>query len=377
MAAPTGIAAPLCAMETPRDAPDAPAGAGCDPALLPFLQAADGQADGLLADLLSSRVGPTVREAVRRALSAWQGDGAVGQDLEDISSDAMMRVLRALRDLRADAEREPIQNLEAYAARVASHACHEYFRRRSPQRTRLRNRVWYLLSRDPTLTLDRTPTGGWRSGLAAAGDGRGRIRPRPTTGDRRLRDLVCALLVRHGRALELNELVDLVARELGIRDLPGDGSAGGAAADVDSLPDRGARPPLDTLERLEYLARLWTEIRGLPLRQRTALLLNLRDAAGGDALDLLPLTGTASLREIAGALDMDAEDLARLWPALPLDDRHIAERLGVSRQQVINLRKAARARLGRRLSVFATMGGPAGNTTRVYDSAREKASLDT
>jgi hypothetical protein len=45
---------------------------------------------------------------------------------------------------------------------------------------------------------------------------------------------------------------------------------------------------------------------------------------------------------------MTADDLAGLWHELPLDDRRIAERLAVTRQQVINLRKAARARLARR-----------------------------
>jgi len=34
---------------------------------------------------------------------------------------------------------------------------------------------------------------------------------------------------------------------------------------------------------------------------------------------------------------------------LPLEDAAIAERLGLTRQQVINLRKSARARLARRM----------------------------
>jgi hypothetical protein len=46
---------------------------------------------------------------------------------------------------------------------------------------------------------------------------------------------------------------------------------------------------------------------------------------------------------------MPAEELARMWNDLPIDDMRIATRLGIKRQQVINLRKAARARLARRL----------------------------
>jgi len=69
-----------------------------------------------------------------------------------------------------------------------------------------------------------------------------------------------------------------------------------------------------------------------------------------DALSVFLTTGTASLRAVAATLDMDLGDVARLWAALPLPDNAIAARLGATRQQVINLRKAARARLSRRMA---------------------------
>ena len=65
---------------------------------------------------------------------------------------------------------------------------------------------------------------------------------------------------------------------------------------------------------------------------------------------LLPLTGIASIRQIAEAVAIPAEEFARLWNDLPLDDAALALRLGVTRQQVINLRKSARARLARRMT---------------------------
>ena len=83
----------------------------------------------------------------------------------------------------------------------------------------------------------------------------------------------------------------------------------------------------------------------LPLRQRQALLLHL----GDDALSVFVTTGTASLRAIATALEMDVAVLAGLWAALPLPDNAIADRLGATRQQVINLRMSARKRLINRL----------------------------
>jgi hypothetical protein len=76
------------------------------------------------------------------------------------------------------------------------------------------------------------------------------------------------------------------------------------------------------------------------------LLLNLT----GDAISLFLMTGTASLRALAAGLEMSAEALASLWNDLPLSDNEVASRLSCTRQQVINLRMAARKRLANRLA---------------------------
>ena len=98
-----------------------------------------------------------------------------------------------------------------------------------------------------------------------------------------------------------------------------------------------------------YLEKLWKEIKELPQRQRAAVLLNLKDAQGNSMIEMFPITGVASLREISAALEMGAREFAALWNDLPIDDNSIANRLGLTRQQVINLRKSARDRLARRM----------------------------
>lgn len=113
------------------------------------------------------------------------------------------------------------------------------------------------------------------------------------------------------------------------------------------LPDP-APDAATALERRTDLVRLWEEIRQLPSRQAAALILNLRDGQGRNAVALLPLTGIATMRDIARTLDMPAERFAEIWNRLPLEDAAIAESLGITRQQVINLRKSARERLARR-----------------------------
>jgi DNA-directed RNA polymerase specialized sigma24 family protein len=116
------------------------------------------------------------------------------------------------------------------------------------------------------------------------------------------------------------------------------------------LPDP-APDAASALQQRGHIALLWEEIRRLPARQAAALLLNLRDAQRGNALMLLPLLGIASMREIARTLGMSAEDLAAIWNRLPFEDAEIAGLLGVTRQQVINLRKSARERLARRMRI--------------------------
>jgi DNA-directed RNA polymerase specialized sigma24 family protein len=125
-------------------------------------------------------------------------------------------------------------------------------------------------------------------------------------------------------------------------------AAGSRGDPLDHLPDPRADAAMD-FDLRTRLRRLWSEIRQLPPRQCAALILNLRDEQGKGAVVLLPLTGTASMRQIAAVLEMPAARFAQLWNRLPLDDAAIGEMLGATRQQVINLRKAARARLARRM----------------------------
>ena len=100
---------------------------------------------------------------------------------------------------------------------------------------------------------------------------------------------------------------------------------------------------------VERLERLWKEICQLPLEQRSALLLNLRDPQESSMITLLSDIGIATVREVASVLTLPLEGFAGLWNDLPLDDSTIAQHLQVTRQQVINFRVSARRRLSRRM----------------------------
>jgi hypothetical protein len=174
-------------------------------------------------------------------------------------------------------------------------------------------------------------------GLNTAGLARSRTESEAILG------LLESIFHRAGAPIELDDLVDL-ALMLG---KPGDQKPAGSAA-VSGLTDRGSSM-VTILEQRIYLGRLWTEIGDLPVRQRHALLLNLRDEQGRDLTTLLVNARIVTLSEVARVLGISNEEVAGLWSRLPLDDAMIAGRLGIDRQQVINLRTSARRRLLRRI----------------------------
>lgn len=106
-------------------------------------------------------------------------------------------------------------------------------------------------------------------------------------------------------------------------------------------PDDVSATVLCALSAEHLRAQLWQVIHQLPPLQRAALLLGMEQ----DELLLLQIKQT----EVAKALGIPLPELFAVWRGLPLPDREIARRLGVA--NVSNLRKCARERIARHLSV--------------------------
>jgi hypothetical protein len=167
----------------------------------------------------------------------------------------------------------------------------------------------------------------------------------------KLNELVAAILDAAGGPVYFDDLVHAAATLLQIRDDPPASTEEALESGEGHQFASGEDLAWQTEKRF-FLRRLWEEVGELPLPQRRALLLNLREEDGGGCLALFQATGVATIRQMAEVLDMSAERFAELWPDLPLDDASIAEQLALTRQQVINLRKSARERLARRLRGF-------------------------
>jgi hypothetical protein len=326
-----------------------------DPVLVPFLQAPDDDTARLrLGELLDGEARPVAADVIRGHLR-----GTSSAEQEDVLGGVLLSLAAHLRGVRQDPlEREPIRSFGGYVAATAHHACHAFHRARFPLRAQLRSRTRYVLTRDPALALWDAGSREWLCGTAAR---RGTARHPATSallaeqGGRRAAfptfpALVHALLDALPGPARFEDLVDALAAIQGISDQPprgvlaADETTGGARDE----PDRSPSPEAATTDR-DFLRNLWTEIRLLPARQRAALLLNLRDAEGLGIIELFPATGTAAIADLAAALEMTEEALGALWDELPRDDAWIAARMGLTRRQVINLRKCARERLARRM----------------------------
>ena len=312
--------------------------------LLEFVESAsEAESERRLSSLLDEIATPLIRAVASSALRPS------ADDVEDVVADTLVQLLRHLRDLRRD-RASGISDFKAYVAVCAYHACHERLREKYPVRNRLRNHLRYLLAHDSEFALWHSDSGrivgglrAW-SGQAAARAGsithlRLTARVDSTAEDR----VQTALLVRQvfrltARPLELDDLVSVIARSIGVE------HERTTAPLHEEIAMRENAPHADV--RLS-LRELWCDVAILSQRQRTSLLLNLRDASGVEVLSLLVDTGTATVDDIAAALDMHVAQLTAMWNDLPLPDAAIARMLGVSPQRVIKLRRLARERLRR------------------------------
>lgn len=330
-----------------------------DPLLADFVDAID-DADGdrRLAALIETHALPLARAIATRKLRQFSAPHVGAADIEDVVSESLLVLVDRLKTLR-DGSSTPIESFLDYTAVVVHNECSHYIRRRHPDRARLKNRLRYLLTNDKRFAVWQT-AGEDVCGLAPsrfslpgapAADALCRL---TETSDPRLvlphgidADKIelaaCAhrVLRAIGGAVGLDRFVSAIAQSNGI-DVRASGTD---PMNIGVAPETGEA----AIDRRRYLERLWSEIRDLPVRQRTALLLNLRDAGGAGVLWVFSMTGIASIQQIAGALEIARDELIALWKELPLDDAAIAGRLGCTRQQVINLRMSARKRLANRL----------------------------
>lgn len=284
-----------------------------------------------------------------------------------------------------------------YAARVAYNAWSDHLRERYPERASLKNSLRYFLGHQPRYAVWEGVEGAtlagpraWQiGGRAAAGQRLDTLRIAAGAVARKPRDrysasdwdrLLAAVFDAAGGPIEIDELVGVVARVLGVtearrvepRASPEDDDAEEAQIAAD------APTPAELAELREQLALLWQRIVALRVEWRQPYLLNPPAADGGRAeIDVFVAHGIARLADLERATELaaaqyaiawrtlllseaDREELAllatpierfaMLYKYLPLADTLIGELMGLAAQQVVNRRNLATASLRKSMS---------------------------
>jgi hypothetical protein len=285
----------------------------------------DGAArDALLTELLTVDAMPVVEGALNHRRAMINPD-----DREDLKAQVFVRLLRKL----TSAADMPIESFDDYVATVTYHVVDDYVRATNPEGAMVANRIRYLLRHDDRFAawdIDGEAIcglAGWAGQRANLPERLERFPSRQVDGSALLgffRSLGSPLslrtLIAHATSRPASALFSL------------------------AVEDRG----FAGVETRQLLNRLWDEIAKLPLQQRIALLFSVRDSRSTSAL-----AGTTSIDEVARTIGWENAALAEIWNELPFEDDRIGAMLGLTRQQVINLRKSARARLTRRMEQWS------------------------
>jgi len=282
----------------------------------------------------------------------------------DVVGDAYAATLRWLQSVRRSPEAAGVESFTSYLHGMVRHTFYDWLRRKYPERHRLKSRLRSLASGD-------TPVSGFAMWQSAEGkllfgfsewQGReSRMTARfkdwlsdpaslPQQGPASHSELPLPALIAHvlnwiESPIDVDQLVNGLAHLLGIK-----------AAAVEPLDEEHIAPLpepapeiadqiADRVDAESAVPALVEEMCALPPRQFQALVLGLEQ----DEAALVLTVATPS--RVATLLGCPAEALGQLLHEAPLPDLEIASRLGLRRQQVINLRKCARERLARRLAV--------------------------
>ncbi len=331
-----------------------------------LVETTDEQADALLSQLITVHAEPVIKGVIRFKLRLNSSRESHRAEADDIQQEAILQLVAQLQRFRKLPEGHPITDLRGMAAVIAHRTCARWMRRQFPERHALKNRLHYLLTRQRGFALWQHDTGKlvagflvWQEEKKALSPKRlseieslpAHIRALKSGKAQELAQALAEIFNYAGGPIEFDELAGGVAALQGISDQPIESLAD--SDDDAALEPAAADPdPAWRIEKKMFLQRLWEELQQLPLNQRAALLLNLKDASGSGCITLFPATGIASIRQLANALEISAERFAEVWNDLPLEDAKIAELLGLTRQQVINARKSGRERLARRLKGF-------------------------
>lgn len=328
-----------------------------DVILLPYLRSRDeSEREHLLSDLIFVHAASQVRHTLRQRLGLYvnaQGVNSHNQDAEDLYHDVLAKLLQFLNDPRLKSGAVEVNNFRQYVTRVATNACHDYLRAKSPARSRLKNSLRDLLDRHHEFAVWKVEhetlcgLASWRGNDKSTVAGNRVAELQERTGSLRskifhrddikrapLAGVVQKVFIWAEGPVELDEMVGALAALLDVKDYPAESLGDGESQNFTERLTDSSRHFDSVLEMRETLGRLWTEVGLLPLNQRDTFCLSFEDESGDDLFSLLLDAGLVTLPQLAQELDRPLEQLMQLWQQMPMDSAGIADELNATRQQV-------------------------------------------
>src|SRR6266481_665498 len=314
-----------------------------DNLLLPYLKASDeSERRRHLDELLIVYAAPVVRRTLRQKLGFHVnqlGLNPHNPDAEDLYHEIIAKIIEVLTTL-PDSPRTEIEKFEHYVAGIATNACLDYMRAKSPARTRLKYSIREILSRKSEFIVRKSEEG-FVCGLRAWRTKRG------TISSQRLSEIELELstfrTTRFGREdITRIPLTKLTTEFLKWIDESIDDEAKtyleARIADTTLVSDPG-------LDAEKLLRHLWRAVLALPKNQRDAFCLRFENENGEDLFTLLFQANLTTPSQLAQDLGRSLQETIRIWAAMPMDYAAIAIELKATLLQVRKSRFDALRRL--------------------------------
>ena len=348
-----------------------------DELLLPYLKATDEQERARHeGQLLLLDAAPVVRKTLRLRLDFYiapQGNSSC-RDAEDLFQDIMAKIVQILRDLHQFSSPD-IENFNRYVWVIASNACNDFLRAKSPARSRLKNNLRQVFSRHPKFCLvkidggiycsfsssptERSPTAA-RQKLIDLEKNPRRFLSASVRGEEidhpRLSRIASEALTCVGEPIEFETLVRIITGLLDINDHP-----------IESLDDFSDAEPefhqtgmaLATdfeLEVCALLKQLWLAVLKLPPKQRDVFIFGFEDERGEDFFSLLVEANVVTIPRLLYEMGRPLPELMEIWSRMPMNNKDIASELKAASRQVAKWRFNARERLAKEFRVLIKKG---------------------
>ena len=325
-----------------------------DQLLLTYVQATDeSERQEKLDDLVAVYASPTVRWTLRQKLGFYVnqiGLNPHNPDAEDLYHEIIAKVLELLTALPTT--RTDIENFESYVGRIAANACLDHIRTKSPTRTRLKYSMRELLSRKSEFIIWKSEEDflcglkEWNMNHAPVSSQRldeieselAIFRATRFGGEDinqvALTTVTAELLAWIGEPIELDQLVNLTAILLDVKDRPAESLDDEEKANLEARFADTALVTNPGLDQEKLLRTLWKAILSLPKNLRDAFCFRFMDDDGEDLFTLLFEAEIITRKELAVKLGRSLDDLMRIWSAMPMSYDDIATELKATKLQV-------------------------------------------